>query len=274
MGRHLRLQEPSRVAAGKAEATAASVTRAGAVPLSDPPAEMERVLAAAVSKNVSLRAIGGVAVHLRCPSAGQSPLMREYKDLDLVGRSGQGRTIDEMMIELGYAPDREFNTLHGHRRLYFWDGTNERQLDVFIDKFEMCHPLPLKDRIEVDERTLPLADLLLTKLQVVEVNEKDLKDASALLADHDVSPEAIDATRIVSILADDWGWWRTSTENLTKVRDYATSLAEWRDASIVAGRVDTLLRTVADAPKSLKWKLRARVGERLRWYDLPEEVDA
>jgi hypothetical protein len=109
---------------------------------------------------------------------------------------------------------------------------------------------------------------------VVEVNEKDLKDASALLADHDVSPGAIDPTRIVSVLADDWGWWRTSTENLTKVRDYATSLAGWRDAAIVARRVDDLLRTIAEAPKSLKWKLRGRVGERLRWYDLPEEVDA
>jgi hypothetical protein len=243
-------------------------------PLSNPSAEMERVLVAAEEREVVLRAIGGVAVSLRCPSARREPLRRSYKDLDLVGKSGQAQAIGSLMEDLGYMPDREFNVLHGHQRLYFWDAANQRQLDVFIDNFEMCHPLALKDRLDLEARTIPLADLLLTKLQVVEVNEKDLKDTAALLADHDIAPEAIDPDRIVSLLRGDWGWWRTATENLGKVRDYATSLADLEEGLVIRDRLDGLIGRIEDAPKTFKWKIRARVGEKVRWYDLPEEVEA
>lgn len=243
-------------------------------PLPDAPAEMERVLKAAEVHNVVLRAIGGLAIYLRCPSARRPPLQRTYKDLDLVGRSGQAQTIGALMEELGYVPDREFNLLHGHQRLYFWDRAHERQLDVFIDNFEMCHPLALKDRLDLEAGTLPLADLLLTKLQVVEVNEKDLKDASALLVDHEISPYGIDPERITSLLSSDWGWWRTTSENLAKVRDHAASQEGLDGASVIAERITRLLRLIEEAPKTLKWKLRARVGEKVRWYNLPEEVDA
>jgi hypothetical protein len=246
-------------------------------PLSDPSAEMERVLVAADHREVVLRAVGGVAVSLRCPAAQREPLRRSYKDLDLVGRSGQAEVIGTLMADLGYLPDREFNVLHGHQRLYFWDEANQRQLDIFIDNFEMCHRLELKDRLDLEPATLPLADLLLTKLQVVEVNEKDLKDAAAILADHDLAPQApqaIDPERIVSLLGSDWGWWRTTTENLRKLRDYVTSLEDLQEAVAITERLDRLVRRIEEAPKSLKWRLRARVGERMRWYDLPEDAEA
>ncbi|MGH2703212.1 MAG: hypothetical protein ACRDJ2_15735, partial [Actinomycetota bacterium] len=231
-------------------------------------------LDAADQREVVLRAVGGVAVSLRCPSARREPLRRGYKDLDLVGRSGEAGAIGALMADLGYQADREFNVLHGHQRLYFWDAANQRQLDVFIDNFEMCHRLDLKDRLDLERRTLPLADLLLTKLQVVELNEKDVKDAAAILADHDLAPKAIDSERIVSLLGSDWGWWRTTTENLGKLRDYATSLGDLEEAGAITERLNRLMRRIEETPKSVKWKLRARVGERVRWYDLPEEVDA
>lgn len=251
---------------------AVSVTQPAGAPLSDVRAEAERVLQAADAAGVALRAVGGLAVYLRCLSARRPPLQRDYKDIDLVGRAGDARAIGRLMEELGYLPDAEFNSLHGHQRLYFWDQLNERQLDVFIESIAMCHHLSLSSRLERDARTLTLADLLLTKLQVVEVNEKDLKDAAALLADHDVSPDGIDPQHIVSVLATDWGWWRTATENLRKVSSYAGSVTGFESAAVIQARVEELLELIEGAPKSLKWKLRARLGEKVRWYDLPEEI--
>lgn len=273
MERGLVLEEP-RMDAGDdpTRSDAVSVTRAVGSPLPDVRAEVERVLQAADAAGVALRAVGGLAVYLRCPSARRPPLQRDYKDIDLVGRAGDARAIGRLMEELGYLPDAEFNSLHGHQRLYFWDQPNERQLDVFIESIAMCHHLTLTGRLERDARTLTLADLLLTKLQVVEVNEKDLKDAAALLADHDVSPDGIDPQLIVSVLATDWGWWRTATESLRKVSSYAGSLTGFDGAAVIQARVAELLELIEGAPKSLKWKLRARVGEKVRWYDLPEEI--
>lgn len=242
-------------------------------PLSDVRAEGERVLKAADAADVVVRQVGGLAVYLRCPSAHRPPLQRDYKDIDLVGRGGDARAIGRLMEELGYFADAEFNSLHGHQRLYFWDQLNQRQLDVFIESISMCHHLSLTKRLELDSRTLTLADLLLTKLQVIEVNEKDLKDAAALLADHEVSPGGIDPLQIVSILAIDWGWWRTATANLRKVSSYAESLPGLEMAAVIQERVTALLGLIEGAPKSFKWKLRARVGERVRWYDLPEEIE-
>ena len=241
-------------------------------PRPDAREEVRRVLQASEADGVLLRAVGGLAVRLRCPSARRPPLARDYKDIDLIGRAGAAPQISKLVVTLGYVADEEFNALHGHQRLYFWDAHNSRQLDVFIERITMCHELHLRDRLDSDDLTLSLADLLLTKIQVVEINEKDLKDAAALLADHDVAPEGIEPGRVVSLFASDWGWWRTGTRTLRKVADYARSLESFDGADVVAERVDTLLRLIDEAPKSRKWKLRSLIGERARWYELPEEL--
>ncbi|MGH2750478.1 MAG: hypothetical protein ACRDK3_06350 [Actinomycetota bacterium] len=242
-------------------------------PHANPRTEVMRVLAAAAEAGILLRAVGGLAVYLRCPSARRSPLERDYKDIDLVGSAGAAPGISTLLAELGYAADEEFNSLHGHQRLFFWDSHNARQLDVFIERIVMCHALDVRDRFGRDVLTLSPADLLLTKIQVVETNEKDLKDAAALLADHDLAPDDIDPRVIVSLLSLDWGWWRTGTETLRKIAAYVQSLDGFDQASVVTERVRALLQLVDDAPKSTRWKLRARIGERVRWYELPEEIE-
>ena len=136
----------------------------------------------------------------------------------------------------------------------------------------MCHALRVEDGLADEPTTLPLADLLLSKLQVVETNEKDLRDAAAILADHELAAEAINPTRILSILTTDWGWWRTATETLRKIDAYAASLEGLDRQGNILERVVELLASADAAPKSLRWKLRARVGERVRWYELPEDV--
>lgn len=244
------------------------------LPLVDLREEVVRVLDAAERTGVVLRAVGGLGVFLRCPSARVPPLVRPYKDLDLVGRRGEARPISDLLISLGYLPAEEFNKLHGHQRLYFWDPQNERQLDVFIQRISMCHELDLGGRLESTGRTLSPADLLLTKLQVVELNERDLKDGVALLADHPIEATGIDPARIVEVLASDWGWWRTSTRTLDSIADYAAGLDELQQKVRVVEAVRNLRERIDAAPKTLRWRLRSLVGERLPWFELPEEVTA
>jgi hypothetical protein len=241
-------------------------------PLADLPREGIRVLDAAEAAGVVLRAVGGVAVWLTCPSGRIPPLARPYKDLDLVVPGGLSEPITDLLISLGYEPAEHFNKLHGHQRLYFWDPANRRQLDIFVRRFAMCHQLDLGDRLELVPRTVPLSDLLLTKLQVVEVNERDLKDAAAILADHPVAPGGIDPERVVEVLAGDWGWWRTATATLDATAAYVDRLDRFEGTSTVLQTVETLRGRVDAAPKGARWRLRAIVGERVRWYELPEEI--
>lgn len=230
-------------------------------------------MAAASEREVPLRLTGGVAVAIRCPSAAQPPLRRAYADIDLV-TVGAGRDgVVELMAALGYAGDREFNTLHGHRRLFFWDAVNERQVDVFVDEAKLCHTIDFRKRLEAVPLTLSVADLLLMKLQVVETNEKDLIDICALLADHDLGADenGVNSAYIASLASSDWGLWRTLGMVAERAGEYAVSLSGFGAGELVAARLGRLRAELDAVPKSRSWKMRARVGERKRWYALPEE---
>lgn len=241
------------------------MTSRAPTPLPDLKDEALRLLKAADQAEITLRLVGGLAVALRCPSARRPPLVRSYKDVDVVGhRSARGK-IDTLVKGLGYEPEEEFNHLHGGHRLLYNDPKHRRQLDVLLDRIEMCHGLDVADRLGLDELTLAPADLLLTKLQVVEVNESDLQDVVALLADCDIDKE-----RIADVLAADWGWWRTVTENLRKVGRYASNLTSV-DQDRIMGELQALSHRIDTEPKSLRWRVRAKIGDRVRWYDLPEE---
>lgn len=243
-------------------------------PHADPVLEGSRIAAAASASELPLRLTGGVAVALRCPSAAEPPLRRDYADIDLV-TIGSGREAAAALLEgLGYAPDREFNALHGNRRLFFWDEANERQLDVFVDEAMLCHRIDFRSRLAVAPTTLPLADLLLMKLQVVETNEKDLIDICALLVDHDLGAEGrgIDSAYLASLAAGDWGLWKTLGMVAERAEGFATGLQGFASGEVVAERLRRLRQQLDEVSKSRSWKLRARIGERKRWYELPEEV--
>jgi len=244
-------------------------------PLADPVAEGRRVVEAATELAVPLRLLGGVAVALRCPSSQVAPLKREYADIDCAVR-GDGRDATaEFLTSLGYEPDREFNTLHGQRRLYFRDRSNDRHLDVFVEEANLCHRIPLGKRIGVDPMTLSLADLTVLKLQVMETNEKDYIDICSLFADHELSEDesGINVSYITSLAASDWGLWRTMGLVAERSERFALDLAGFPGSDRVAERLQGLRSELDAVPKSRRWKLRARVGERVRWYELPEEVD-
>jgi hypothetical protein len=236
--------------------------------------EARRLLRAAEQAEVELRLLGGVAIRLRTPIP--DVLAREYGDLDFVGSRGSSSGLRKLFADAGYQEDQEFNALNGARRLIFLDAANSRKADVFVGQFEMCHKVPVADRLTLERDTLPLAELLLTKLQIVELNEKDLRDTLALLLGHDVGEEdgeLLNAGRVAALCATDWGLWRTMTANLEALDAHASSYAlSTEERARVSGRIRALLERIEAEPKSRAWRLRARVGERVRWYELPEEV--
>ena len=153
--------------------------------------EAKRILDEAKGRGIILRLFGGVAVKYHCPSATHRSLQRSYPDLDFFGRGKQGREIRKLFLDLGYEPNQRFNALHGVTRLIFEDAKNQRVVDIFLDVFRMCHTLHLGDRLSLDDYTIPISDLLLTKLQVVEINEKDIRDLIVILKDHDVGVQTV-----------------------------------------------------------------------------------
>lgn len=242
--------------------------------LTDPLAEARRVVEAAAAAALPLRATGGVAIAMVSPSARQAPLQREYGDIDFVARSADAEDVAAFFAELGYAPEEEFNVIHGQRRLFFTDAENDgRQADVFLDRIEACHKLELRDRLELVPETLTLADLLLSKLQVYKTNEKDFTDALALLADHDLSGDdsGISRDRLAQVCGSDWGWWRTVTIVARRVDEFAAAHGE--EMASARARVEQLERELEEMPKSRRWKMRAKVGERARWYEEPDEIE-
>jgi hypothetical protein len=245
-------------------------------PLADIAAEAGRILAEAAARSLPVRLVGGLAIRLHATTEPQPALAREFKDIDLVTRRDKAREVVSLITSLGYTPDNAFNTLNSGRRALFYDLAHERQLDVFVGSFEMCHKIPVADRLDVDPVSVPLAELLLTKLQIVELNEKDLRDILALVIDHDVADhdsDAINADYVAKLCADDWGLWRTCRQTIERARDGIGrfELAEAQRA-ILDERLQALWRRVEAEPKSRRWRLRDRVGDRVRWYEEPEEV--
>jgi hypothetical protein len=238
--------------------------------------EGERLLGIAKSDGATLALLGGVAVRVHAPAVPDS-LDRQYKDLDFAVPKGRGGDAAKLLRTEGYEPEVVFNAMNGKERMIFNDLEHDRQVDVFVGSFRMCHEISFKDRLKAGEPTIPLAELLLTKLQIVELNEKDVRDTVLLFHGHEVADhddDAVNGEQIGRLCGEDWGLWRTITANLGRCQemlgDYALSEA---DRSRIADRLGAVLSYIEKAPKSRGWKLRSKIGERKRWYDLPEEVD-
>jgi hypothetical protein len=214
-------------------------------------------------------------VRLRAPEVPAS-LSREYKDLDFATTKKKSNDADKLLRDAGYDPHLTFNAMHARERALFFDDHHGRQVDVFIDSFRMCHQIPLNDRLDGEQLTVPLAELLLTKLQIIELNEKDVRDTVLLLHGHPVDEhdaDAVNGARIASLCAADWGLWRTITANLERCRSHVNDYElESTDRERITSRFDEILGWIEEEPKGRGWKLRAKVGERKRWYELPEEV--
>jgi hypothetical protein len=236
----------------------------------------------AEKRKSQLRLLGGIAVFLSSqPAAVKPPLRREYKDLDFaVNRKGV-RALGEVFAAQGWAEDRYFNALHGQDRLLFYFH-EELQADIFIGRFEQCHALNLENRLGLNDLTLPLADLLLTKLQIHQLNSKDVLDIFTLLLDHVVefheagdgrAPDEIDLNFICHLTGEDWGWYTSLHDNLAVLETLLPEHLTGEDLLLVRTRLEKLRGAIESQPKTFRWQARNVIGRRLPWYNEPEEVN-
>lgn len=274
------------VAPASLAASPATPTAAPAPPVEEIAGEAARLVGLAMAEGLRVRLMGGLAVRLQSPTVQRSPYVRAYRDLDLVAHRRDVAALRRLLEREGYVGDKLFNAIHGAQRLVYMAPSGRWSVDVVIDDLAMSHTIVLKDRLGTDGPTLDLADLLLTKLQIWETNEKDLGDIVCLLADHPLAPAGrlvagpaddgrpgpIDLVRLRAVLGSDWGLCHTVERNLRAVAD-AWARRPAPDALYpVNAQVAALLADIESAPKSLGWKARARVGERVRWYETPEEA--
>jgi hypothetical protein len=232
------------------------------------------LIADSASLTVPLRLIGGTAVWFHCPSARVPPLARPYGDIDFMSVSKNNRSLTAFFEAHGYEADKLFNALHGAQRLNFTDSVRGRAVDVLLDRFVMCHTIELRDRLALGDTAIPVTDLLLTKAQVIQLNEKDVKDIMALLLDHQPGdPDGIDLARLADATRGDWGLEHTVRKTLAEVGQALDPMGlAVEQSAAVKNSVTAIIAALDAAPKSPRWRMRARLGERVRWYDEPEEA--
>ena len=241
--------------------------------------ELKRILKASEGAGILMRVIGSLAFQMHCPQFGylQAAMGRAYTDIDFAAYSRQTKQITEMMTSLGYKDNREVFIVSEGERAIFDKPETGLHVDVFYEKLDFCHAIYWKDRLEADSPTIPLAELLLEKMQIVQINEKDVIDTIMLLLEHplgDNDNETINIKRVAMLCASDWGLWRTTSMNLDKVRQLAQGYSQLNDEqkAKVESQVKAALTRMEQEPKSMGWKLRARVGDRVKWYKDVDEV--
>jgi hypothetical protein len=242
--------------------------------------EVKRIVEAGNAAGLAIRLLGSLAFHTHCPAYGrlQAAMGRAYTDIDFAAYGKQASQIRKWMpAALGYREDPEvFIATEGGRMIFEHPG-NGLHVDIFVDKLDFCHTIYWKDRLEKDSPTIPLAELVLEKLQIVKINEKDIIDMIMLLLEHPFGnndTETINLPYIVNICANDWGFWRTVTMNFDKVKRLAQTYNTLSDdeKAKVGTQVDEAMGALEGAPKSLGWKMRAKIGDKVKWYKDVEEV--
>jgi len=237
------------------------------------------IVAEAQKRGAVIRLLGAVAFNIHCPTYGhfQQEAKRHFTDLDFAAYFSHNAAIRQAFTKLGFEEDREVAVVFARERMIYNMPGTELHVDIFFDKLNFCHPIPWAGRLEVDSPTIPLAELLLEKMQIVQINPKDIIDTIMLLREHPLDQsdhETINASRIAAMCAKDWGLWRTVTMNLKKTIDISKEYS-WlpeADRNVVIDKVDQLLSIIDAQPKSSSWSIRNKIGDRVKWYKEVHEV--
>ncbi len=241
--------------------------------------ELKRILTASSNAGIIMRVIGSLAFQLHCPKYGylQAAMGRAYTDIDFAAYHRQTKEIQVLMAGLGYRENREVFIVSEGDRAIFERSEIGIHIDVFYEKLAFSHIIYWNNRLEVDNPSIPLAELLLEKMQIVQINEKDVIDTIMLLLEHPLGEkdhETINVKYVAGLCSNDWGLWRTTSMNLDKVRQLAQGYTQLTadQKEKVAEQVKSALSHIEREPKSLAWRLRARVGDRVKWYRDVDEV--
>jgi hypothetical protein len=237
------------------------------------------IVSEAERQGAIVRLLGAVAFHIHCPKYGyfQEQAQRHFTDLDFAAYFSHNDAIRKSFSKLGFVEDREVAVVFARQRLIFNMPDTDLHVDIFFDKLDFCHPIPWSGRLEVDSPTIPLAELLLEKMQIVEINPKDIIDTIMLLREHALDngdQDTVNAKRIATMCAKDWGLWRTVTMNLNKTLEISEGY-NWLhepDRAVVHERIRQLLTTIDAEPKPTAWNIRNKIGDRVKWYKDVHEV--
>lgn len=239
---------------------------------------LDQLLTAAQKHQADIRLIGSMAFRIKCPDfrSLEYKNLRYLTDLDFVCRSKDILNVQDMFLELGWTENQGVLRLHGDKRRIFYHPTEQLHSDIFIDKLRFCHVIDFKKRLTIDYPTISLADLLLEKMQIVEINKKDMVDTFVLLKQYDFSNQEkqnfINLGYIANLLGNNWGFYRTFTANIDKGKKLAPEYLEGKDQQEVMEKLDRLKSKLHNSPKSLKWKLRSWIGDKIRWYREVEDL--
>lgn len=241
--------------------------------------ELKRILSASDEAGIILRVIGSLAFQIHCQKYGylQAAMGRAYTDIDFAAYHRQTKEIQVLMTGLGYHENREVFIVSEGDRAIFDRPEVGLHIDVFYGKLDFCHVIHWEGRLEVDHPSIPLAEMLLEKMQIVQINEKDIIDTVMLLLEHPLGEEdkeTINIKHVAALCNTDWGLWRTTTMNLDKVRQLAQGYEQLtcEEKEILVSQVTAALVRIDQGPKSLAWRLRARIGDRVKWYKDVDEV--
>ncbi len=239
----------------------------------------QRILDEAGRRGLTLRLVGALAFHIHCPTYNyiQKEAQRVFTDVDFAAYTAQKAAIEKMFAGLGYRDDLRIKTIPGVKRSIFFVPKDAAHSDVFYDSLDFSHEINLVERLELDYPTISLVDLLLEKMQIVRLNEKDVIDSLMLLREHELGShdrETIHMDYFARLCKADWGLWQTVTINLDKVGRWMEGVAVLTadDRRIIRDRLQRLAARIAEEPPTLRWRLRSRVGERIKWYRDVDEV--
>lgn len=238
-------------------------------------AEALRIVEDAEAQGIRLRILGSLAYRIHCPQNLEmfAKMERALTDIDFAAEKRQSKQIKQFLTASGYVEDQRMTVSTEGSRYYFEHPDTKLGVDVFMNELYFCHRIPFDGRLDLDRPTISTADLLLEKMQIVELNLKDITDTMVLMLEHPIATakdgrEVIDGAYIADLLHDDWGFYYTVTINLQKVDRFVpdnTALSP-EQAQVIRARLAEMLRLIEDAPKSRKWRIRAKVGPKKQWY--------
>ena len=239
--------------------------------------EARQLIDAAQKQGIVLRVMGPIALHYyfldyvdlyrQMDRLGE----RVFTDIDYASYSKQRGKMIPFFERMGYEVEKRALMISGGRRhIYF--GDRIPMIDVFFDQLEFNHPIDYRGRLEIHPHCVSLTDLLLQKLQIVQINDKDLKDMMLLLLAAQVSDTdqgAINGKYVARLFSDDWGFYYTATTNLKKVQDAVESVPvlTTEHHKVIRDKANQLLEVIDQAPKSGKWQKRAKTGTSKPWYN-------
>ncbi len=257
--------------------------------------EAADIVKKAEERGIVLRILGALAIYIHSMHVPKALSIYDrigrfgegkpkFTDLDLMAYKKQIKHVKKLLEkELNFEPDRIINAICSPKRLVYYHPKGYYHVDVFFDKLEYSHDVDFRNgRLELDNPTITLTDIVLEKTQIHQINLKDIVDLIVLFVGHDVADhhekELVDGSYIARILADDWGFWYDATRNLSLVKKYAQKFhsegkLDDEELNLVITRVDKLLKMIDETPKTKKWQKRAKVGTSKPWYREVSDIE-